>query len=147
MITAWRRSQSAGCGTNHREAKDAVVAVVNESFHKALPLIGALGPILQSSVVLESGEGRAARIDRAARPDRAHDAGRPPDHPDPYRATAHAQSACAVFGAGILDLDVGPDGRSARSATVDHRACGRESLVPTGRCQAARVNGALKVLS
>ena len=33
-----------GCGTNHCEAKDAVVAVANKSFHKALPLIGGLSP-------------------------------------------------------------------------------------------------------
>ena len=29
-------------GTNHREAKDAIVAVANESFHKTLSLIGRL---------------------------------------------------------------------------------------------------------
>ena len=33
-----------GCGANHREAKDAIVAVANESFHKAFPLIGRLRP-------------------------------------------------------------------------------------------------------
>jgi hypothetical protein len=34
-----------GRGTNHREAKDAIVAVAaNKSFHKALPLIGRLRP-------------------------------------------------------------------------------------------------------
>ena len=33
-----------GGGTNHREPKDAIVAVANQSFHKAFPLIGRLGP-------------------------------------------------------------------------------------------------------
>ena len=33
-----------GGGTNHREAEDAIVAVANQSFHKAFPLIGRLGP-------------------------------------------------------------------------------------------------------
>jgi hypothetical protein len=33
-----------GGGTNHREAKDAIVAVAKQSFHKAFPLIGRLGP-------------------------------------------------------------------------------------------------------
>src|SRR6516165_11561813 len=39
-----RSHNFTGCGTNHREAKDAVVAVTNKSFHKALPLIGGLRP-------------------------------------------------------------------------------------------------------
>jgi hypothetical protein len=39
-----RSHNFTGCGTNHREAKDAVVAVANKSFHKALPLIGGLRP-------------------------------------------------------------------------------------------------------
>ena len=34
----------AGRGANHREAKDAIVAVANKSFHKAFPLIGRLRP-------------------------------------------------------------------------------------------------------
>jgi len=29
-------------GANHRKAKDAIVAVANKSFHKALSLIGRL---------------------------------------------------------------------------------------------------------
>jgi hypothetical protein len=39
-----RSHNFTGCGTNHREAEDAVVAVANKSFHKALPLIGGLRP-------------------------------------------------------------------------------------------------------
>src|SRR5262249_26433185 len=39
-----RSHNFTGCGTNHREAKDAVVAVANKGFHKALPLIGGLRP-------------------------------------------------------------------------------------------------------
>jgi hypothetical protein len=37
-----RSHNFTGGGTNHREAKDAIVAVANKSFHKALPLIGRL---------------------------------------------------------------------------------------------------------
>ena len=37
-----RRHNLPSRGTNHREAKDAIVAVANESFHKTLPLIGRL---------------------------------------------------------------------------------------------------------
>src|SRR6516165_11715024 len=39
-----RSHNFTGCGTNHREAKDVVVAVANKGFHKALPLIGGLRP-------------------------------------------------------------------------------------------------------
>src|SRR6516225_2661241 len=39
-----RSHNFTGCGTNHREAKDAVVAVANKGFHKALSLIGGLRP-------------------------------------------------------------------------------------------------------
>jgi hypothetical protein len=39
-----RSHNFTGRGTNHREAKDAIVAVANKSFHKALPLIGRLRP-------------------------------------------------------------------------------------------------------
>jgi hypothetical protein len=34
----------AGGSANHRKAKDAIVAVANKSFHKALSLIGRLRP-------------------------------------------------------------------------------------------------------
>jgi hypothetical protein len=36
------RQDFAGRGANHRKAKDAIVAVANKSFHKALSLIGRL---------------------------------------------------------------------------------------------------------
>ena len=39
-----RRHNFTGRGANHREAKDAIVAVADKSFHKALPLIGRLRP-------------------------------------------------------------------------------------------------------
>jgi hypothetical protein len=39
-----RSHNFTGCGTNHREAEDAVVAVGNKGFHKALPMIGSLRP-------------------------------------------------------------------------------------------------------
>jgi hypothetical protein len=38
-----RSHDFAGGGTNHREAKDAIVATAHKSFHKALSLIGRLG--------------------------------------------------------------------------------------------------------
>ena len=85
--------------------------------------------------------------DRAAWPGRADHFGGPCDHPDDRRAAAHAQPIAGVFGAGVLDLDVGPVGGIACSAAIDHRACGRESPVPVRGCQAARVNGTFAGLS
>src|SRR5262245_19860503 len=39
-----RSHNFTGRGTNHREAKDAIVAVANNRFHKALSLISRLRP-------------------------------------------------------------------------------------------------------
>jgi hypothetical protein len=40
----YRSHNFTGRGANHRETKDAIVALANKSFHKALPLIRGLRP-------------------------------------------------------------------------------------------------------
>jgi len=39
-----RRHHFTGGGPDHREAKDAVVVLTDESFHESLPLVGGLRP-------------------------------------------------------------------------------------------------------
>jgi hypothetical protein len=38
----YRSHDITGSGTDHREAKDAIIAVANKSFHKTLSLVGRL---------------------------------------------------------------------------------------------------------
>ncbi len=72
--------------------------------------------------------------------DRAHDDGGTFRHADHRRPADHAQSALGVSGAGVLDLDVGPDRRISRGAAVDHRPRHRQPFVSDRGRQASRLN-------
>ncbi len=73
------------------------------------------------------------RLHRADRAHRAHHHGRAFRHADHRRPPPHAQSASGVSGAGVLDLDVGPDRRGSGRAAVDHRPRHFQSFVSARR--------------